>query len=121
MAGLPFPSPGDLPNPGIEPGSPALQVDSLPSAPPGKSQPSLRTSFKLCYVYIMEYYAVIKRNLAAQHVVIQKDVQDIFKQQKARCITMWWYATICWGRKGCINVKSLKVQRLSLVGYTRSC
>ena len=69
----------------------------------------------------MEYYAVIKRNLAAQHVVIQKDVQDIFKQQKARCITVWWYATICWGRKGCINVKSLKVQRLSLVGYTRSC
>ena len=30
-SGLPFPSPGDLPNPGIEPGSPALQVDSLPS------------------------------------------------------------------------------------------
>ena len=34
-SGLPFPSPGDLPNPGIEPGSPALQADSLPSAPPG--------------------------------------------------------------------------------------
>ena len=31
--GLPFPSPGDLPNPGIEPGSPALQVDSLPTEP----------------------------------------------------------------------------------------
>ena len=29
-SGLLFPSPGDLPNPGIEPGSPALQVDSLP-------------------------------------------------------------------------------------------
>ena len=28
---LPFPSPGDLPNPGIEPGSPALQADSLPT------------------------------------------------------------------------------------------
>ena len=35
-SGLPFPSPGDFPNPGIEPGSPALQVDSLPSEPPGK-------------------------------------------------------------------------------------
>ena len=35
-SGLPFPSPGDLPNPGIEPGSPALQVDALPSEPPGK-------------------------------------------------------------------------------------
>ena len=35
-SGLPFPSPGDLPNLGIEPTSPALQVDSLPSEPPGK-------------------------------------------------------------------------------------
>ena len=35
-SGLPFPSPGDLPNPGIEPGSPALQADILPSEPPGK-------------------------------------------------------------------------------------
>ena len=33
---LPFPSPGDLPNPRTEPGSPALQVDSLSSEPPGK-------------------------------------------------------------------------------------
>ena len=35
-SGLPFPSPGDLPNPGIEPWSPTLQADSLPSEPPGK-------------------------------------------------------------------------------------
>ena len=35
-SGLPFPSPGDLPNPGIEPGSPALQTDALPSEPLGK-------------------------------------------------------------------------------------
>ena len=35
--GLPFPSPGDLPNPGIEPGSPALQADALPPEPPGKT------------------------------------------------------------------------------------
>ena len=34
--GLPFPSPGDLPDPGIEPRSPALQVDSYPPKPPGK-------------------------------------------------------------------------------------
>ena len=36
-SGLPFPSPGDLPDPGIEPGSPALQADTLPTKPPGKS------------------------------------------------------------------------------------
>ena len=35
-SGLPFPSRGDLPNPGIEPKSPALQADSLASEPPGK-------------------------------------------------------------------------------------
>ena len=39
-SGLPFPSPGDLPNPGIEPGSPALQADSLPSEPQGSLQDS---------------------------------------------------------------------------------
>ena len=33
-SGLPFPSAEDLLNPGIEPGSPALQADSLPSEPP---------------------------------------------------------------------------------------
>ena len=36
-SGLPFPSPGDLPNPGIEPRSPTLQADALPSEPPGKA------------------------------------------------------------------------------------
>ena len=34
--GLPFPSPGDLPDPGIDPRPPTLQADSLPSEPPGK-------------------------------------------------------------------------------------
>ena len=36
-SGLPFPSPGDLPDPAIEPGSSALQADSLLFEPPGKS------------------------------------------------------------------------------------
>ena len=33
---MPFPSPGDLPDPGIEPGSPAFQADVLTSEPPVK-------------------------------------------------------------------------------------
>ena len=37
-SGLPFPSPGDLPDPGFEPGSPALQADALLSELPGKPQ-----------------------------------------------------------------------------------
>ena len=36
-SGEPFPPPGDLPNPGIEPGSPTLQADSLPAEPQGTS------------------------------------------------------------------------------------
>ena len=40
-SGLPFPSPGDLPDPGIKPGSPTLQADALPSEPPGKLLNSL--------------------------------------------------------------------------------
>jgi len=35
-SGLPFPSPGDLSNPGIKPKCPGLQADSLPSGPSGK-------------------------------------------------------------------------------------
>jgi len=35
-SGLPFPSPDNLPDPGVKPRSPAWQADSLPSEPPGK-------------------------------------------------------------------------------------
>ena len=35
-SGMPFPSPGDLPNPGIKPRSPSLQADALTSEPPGR-------------------------------------------------------------------------------------
>ena len=41
-SGLPFPSPGDLSNPGIEPRSPTLQADALPSEPPGKPRWELK-------------------------------------------------------------------------------
>ena len=46
-SGQPFPSPRDLPNPGIEPRSLAWQVDSLPSDPPGKPYISTRLNLKL--------------------------------------------------------------------------
>ena len=41
-SGLPFPSPEDLPNPAMEPVSPALQVDGLPAEPPGKPRMRMR-------------------------------------------------------------------------------
>jgi len=41
-SGLPYPSPGDLPDLGIESRSPALQADALPSEPPGKPKQNNR-------------------------------------------------------------------------------
>ena len=47
-SGVPFPSPGDLPDPGIEPRSPALWADALTSEPPGK--PQLLKHMKRSYI-----------------------------------------------------------------------
>ena len=46
-SGLPCSPPGDLPNPGIEPRSPTLQADSLPSEPPGKPKNTVVDSLSL--------------------------------------------------------------------------
>ena len=43
-SGQPFPSPGDLPHPGIKPRSPAVQADSLPSEPPGNRRVYVKLS-----------------------------------------------------------------------------
>ena len=51
-SGLPFPSPGDLPHPGIEPRSPALETDTLTSEPPGKTT--------LYYTYSTIYFTQCK-------------------------------------------------------------
>ena len=52
-SGLPCPSPGDLPNPGIEPGSSAFQVNSLPTEPSGKTKILLTPVLLNIYIYIM--------------------------------------------------------------------
>ena len=57
-SGLPFPSPGDLPDPGIEPRSPALQADALTSEPPGK--PKNSTEIHIKQEYILFY--ILKQN-----------------------------------------------------------
>ena len=56
FSGLPFPSPGDLPHPGIEPGSPALQSDSLPSEPPGKPHYSVLKILSLLMGFSRQKY-----------------------------------------------------------------
>ena len=58
-SGLPFPSPGDLPDPGIEPRSAALQADALPSEPPGKPcKRTLRTKYVLLsHVFLTPHFS----------------------------------------------------------------
>ena len=53
-SGLPFSSPGDLPDPGIEPRALALQADALPSEPPGKAIHSFQKDLVLDDLSIIE-------------------------------------------------------------------
>ena len=57
-SGLPFPSPEDLPNPGIKPGSPALEMDSLPT--------------ELKYFFSLLYFTVMHRIVSPKVVQINK-------------------------------------------------
>ena len=77
-SGWPFPSPGGLPNPGMEPRSPASQADSLPAEPPGKASdsglpcpspiypyPSIYIythTHTYIYIHTMEYYSDMKKD-----------------------------------------------------------
>ena len=58
-SGLPFPSPGDLPNPGIKPGSPELQADALSFEPPEKKAKS--TANQLCHAIISKMHPQLRR------------------------------------------------------------
>ena len=62
---LPFPSPGDLPDPGIEPGSPTFQTDPLTSEPPGKP-------YKLLYLLYMKKLSL---NI---NLVFRSNLSDLF-------------------------------------------
>jgi len=52
-SGLPFPSPGDLSNPGIEPRTPILQADSIPSEPRGKPDFMRCTQYNINVTFIV--------------------------------------------------------------------
>ena len=65
-SGLLCPPPGDLPNPGIEPRSPKLQADSLPSEPPGKPKLGLEFQFFNSWLFksgFMHYSVDMSLNL----------------------------------------------------------
>ena len=65
-SGLPFPSPGELPDPGIEPGSPTLEAEALPSEPPGKLNGvinSVTNRMERSFVIQTKLMCSLKRNL----------------------------------------------------------
>ena len=60
---LPFPSPGDLPNPGIKPGSPTLQADALPSEPPSRR---MQMKITMRYHFTSVRMAIVKKTRNTQ-------------------------------------------------------
>ena len=64
--GWPFPSPGDLPNPGIEPGSPALQADTLPTEYQGS--PTCPESWVKVLFHCIYIYLNLKMSVTVQSV-----------------------------------------------------
>ena len=77
--GYPFPSPGDLPNPGIKARSPALQADSLPAEPQGKPTNESNWSLLHCrqILYQLSYQGSPKfpnllQSLLFSHIQINK-------------------------------------------------
>ena len=65
-SGLPFPSPGDLPNTGIEPVSPALQTDALPSEPPNVNVKSLSRAQLSVTPWTVAYHAPLSMGFSRQ-------------------------------------------------------
>ena len=66
-SGLSFPSPGDLPQPGIKPGSPALQADSLPTELPGKLPGNKSKSMWKSKEKYVDYNGMINTPLSQKH------------------------------------------------------
>jgi len=91
-SGLPFPSPGDLRNPGVKPGSPTLQADALPSEPPGKScsipgsgrPPGEGIGYPLQYSWASLVAQLVKNLPAMREIWVQSLVwEDLLEKRKA--------------------------------------
>ena len=76
-SGLPFPSPGDLPEPGIEPRSPAFQADALTSEPPGKPCIQIQNITSSCSVVYCWGPDTYKAKLnTVVNIVIESESKD---------------------------------------------
>ena len=85
-SGLPFPSPEDLPNPGIEPRSPALQADALTSELPGKPTRPFRYDLnQIPYHYTVEVINRFKGlDLIERLMNYRRRFMTLYRRQKSR-------------------------------------
>ena len=74
-SGLPFPSPGDLPEPGIKPGSLTLRADALTSEPPGKAMVFKVVMYRCESLGHKEGWAL--KNWCSQIVVLKKTLENL--------------------------------------------
>ena len=82
---MPFPSPGDLPDPGIEPNSPALQADALPSEPPGKPREATGKGKNERYTHLnAEFQKIARRDKKAFLSDQCKDIEENNRMGKTR-------------------------------------
>ena len=84
---LPFPSPGDLPDPGIEPTSPALQADSLPTELQGKLKWSISFKQKFFKKYNESQYNELYFYICNLHNIVP---QLYFNLKKASSLEVQW-------------------------------
>ena len=77
LGGLPFPSPGGLPDPGMESTSPALAGGFFTTEPPGKPLYTHVCSVCTMHMHAMEYYSVIKKTEMLPIAAVWMDLEGI--------------------------------------------
>ena len=104
-SGLSFSSPGDLANPGIEPGSPTLQADALTSEPPGKPEPPARS----LHIYVTLWEVI--RSWAMRKTLVQSLGREnsLKKEMAIHSSTCAW--KVPWTEEPC-RLQSMASQRL---------
>ena len=88
-SGLPFPSPEDLPDPGIKPRSPALQADALASDPPQNPGRHQYSTFYCCIIstlWIPSFY------------------QSVYQLMNIWVISIFWLLGICYRERACTSL-----------------
>ena len=105
---LPFPSPGDLPDPGIEPGSAALRADALPPEPPGKPFHFTFTSLSLHPESTMRMFNLLKSRLILQ-VIENPYFRSSWFLSFGSCCNALWNSLIL-STSLCFSLLSLSVK-----------